>query len=149
MQTEKKKLTYNKLVKTINTKVGNDNLISLEDLTKTFHDLQLETVLKETNLCKNVELDEQKCKHIQFYKDLLQKVDEAVNSRLGKIALKDNVGRGCEDFRKQIWEYFGFTVVRICYDATYKVDLAIYKDGILIAIEECKGHYVDKDFLHR
>lgn len=147
MMQKEKLCKYNELVRVIHTKANNDNKISLEEITKIFNDLRLENIFNKTNLCKNVELDETKQTDLNFYMNSLKEADREVNSR--KIALKDRIGKAYENHRKRIWEYYGFSVDKKTNGATFNVDWSIYKDGKLIAFEECKGHYVDKDFLKR
>ena len=88
-------------------------------------------------------------KAIEFYKQSLKKADNEVKTLNKNKALKDCVGKAYENHRKRVWEYFGFKVSKDKYDAHFDVDWSITYNGVLIALEEDKGHYVDSCFLER
>ena len=86
----------------------------------------------------------------EFYKQSLIDAENQVESvyKQGK-ALKDVVGKEYETHRKRVWEYFGFNVTKDKQQAMFNVDWSILYNGILIALEEDKGHYLDSCFLER
>lgn len=85
-----------------------------------------------------------------FYKESLIKAEVEIRDQhqRGK-ALKDVVGLSFENHRKRIWNYFGFDVSKDKHQAKFDIDWAITYNGILIAFEEDKGHYVDSCFMER
>lgn len=88
--------------------------------------------------------------HLQFYKDSLHQADTEIESEhiKGK-ALKDIIGKAYEMHRKRVFNYFGFDVSKDKCDAMFDVDWSIRYKGILIALEEDKGHYLDSCFMER
>jgi hypothetical protein len=85
-----------------------------------------------------------------FYRQSLQEADSEIRSQYetGK-ALKDIIGLAFESHRKRVWEYFGFEVSKDRHFAMFDVDWSITYNGVLIAFEESKGHYVDSCFMER
>jgi hypothetical protein len=68
----------------------------------------------------------------------------------GNVAFKDIVGQEYEVFRKDLWTDFHLTVSRNQNICDYNADLIIKNsNNDIVAIEECKGHYVDICFLER
>lgn len=90
---------------------------------------------------KNVNFD--------FYKNSLKLADDEVKTHAPFKALKDIVGAAYENHRKRVWEYFGFEVSKDKNGAGFDVDWSITYNGVLTALEEDKGHYVDSCFLER
>lgn len=86
---------------------------------------------------------------LKFYKQSLKQAGENINKIKQNKALKDVVGKEYEEHRKRVWENLGFTVDKKRNGAAFDVDWSVYKDGVLVAIEEDKGHYVDSCFLER
>lgn len=88
--------------------------------------------------------------NVQFYKESLRKAENDIKSQheTGK-ALKDVVGTEFELHRKRLWEHFGFRVSKEKYGALFDVDWSITYNGVLIAFEEDKGHYLDSCFMER
>lgn len=85
--------------------------------------------------------------HIEFYLNSLIVAES--NIIRGNKALKDVVGIEFEQHRKRIWEYFGF-VVKKNKNYPFSPDWCIYdKNGILLIVEEDKGHYLDSCFMER
>lgn len=87
---------------------------------------------------------------IQFYKESLEQAENYIQNEhnTGK-ALKDIVGKAYETHRKRVWNHFGFDVSKERYGAMFDVDWSITYQGILIAFEEDKGHYMDSCFMER
>ena len=87
---------------------------------------------------------------IEFYKESLSNTDIAIKNKIesGK-ALKDIIGEEYEKHRKRLWEYFGFQVSKEKHEALFDIDWCISYNGIIIAFEEDKGHYLDSCFLER
>lgn len=87
---------------------------------------------------------------IQFYKESLEQAENYIQNehKTGK-ALKDIVGEAYETHRKRVWNHFGFDVSKERYGAMFNVDWSITYQGILIAFEEDKGHYMDSCFMER
>ena len=88
--------------------------------------------------------------NVQFYKESLRKSENEIKSQhqTGK-ALKDVVGTAYELHRKRLWEHFGFVVSKEKHGACFDVDWSITYNGVLIAFEEDKGHYLDSCFMER
>lgn len=88
--------------------------------------------------------------NIHFYKESLRKAENETKHQVetGK-ALKDIVGVAYENHRKRIWNYFEFDVSKDKHDAMFHVDWSITYQGKLVALEECKGHYLDSCFMER
>ena len=87
---------------------------------------------------------------IKFYLDsLIEAENDIKDITLGGIALKDAVGAAFEAHRKRVWEYFGFTVTKKKYFASFNVDWSILYNEKVVAMEEDKGHYCDSCFLER
>lgn len=84
---------------------------------------------------------------VNDYINSLNIISEKINKNIDKKALKDRVGTHYENHRKNIWQKCG----GICdKDKKFGLDLVIYdRNGLLIAIEEVKGHYLDSCFLSR
>lgn len=87
---------------------------------------------------------------IQFYKESLEQAENYIQNehKTGK-AVKDIVGKAYETHRKRVWNHFGFDVSKERYGAMFNVDWSITYQGILIAFEEDKGHYMDSCFMER
>lgn len=83
----------------------------------------------------------------EFYKNSLILCGANINKSKKSKSLKDLVGYEYEQHRKRIWEHYGFTVSKD--NKYYKTDWCIYYNNKLVAIEEDKGHYVDKCFCER
>jgi len=64
-------------------------------------------------------------------------------------AFKDIVGKQYEKYRKQMWNSAGL-IAEKGKIANYNADLIVRnRTGKILALEECKGHYVDACFLKR
>ena len=82
-----------------------------------------------------------------FYKGLYH--DWRVN-HANKKAPKDIVGKHYEKHRKEFWRYFGIKAKpETIGDVDADLVIRDPKTKSILAIEECKGHYVDKCFLKR
>ena len=88
-------------------------------------------------------------RHLQYYKQSLNLAGEHINIHKQSKRLADVVGKEYEEHRKRVWTHLGFTVDKKRNGAAFDVDWSIYDNGILVAIEEDKGHYVDSCFLER
>tara|TARA_B100001029_G_C14934843_1_gene379795 strand:+ start:208 stop:816 length:609 start_codon:yes stop_codon:yes gene_type:complete len=87
---------------------------------------------------------------LKFYKDSLYQAEIDIKEITSSgTALKDTIGAAFEAHRKRIWEYFGFTVTKKKYFASFNVDWSILYDAKVVAMEEDKGHYCDSCFLER
>ena len=78
----------------------------------------------------------------EFYKQSLIDAENQVESIYKR-------GKAYEIHRKRVWEYFGFNVTKDKQQAMFNVDWSILYNGILVALEEDKGHYLDSCFLER
>jgi hypothetical protein len=88
-------------------------------------------------------------KYLNFYRNSLKSAGEKINELKRTKALKDVIGKEYEQHRKRLWEFMGYTVDKKRNNAAFDVDWSIYYRGNLVALEEDKGHYVDKCFFER